>query len=119
MQLLFKTVCGEVADCHAKSLSGAEWLLVFTCLATVIAQLPNLNSIARVSLIGAITALGYFTLLWALPISKDKPKDISYEPLVEEKSGMEMFGGILNAIGIIVLSFRGHNVLLEIQVSRI
>ncbi|XP_015893179.3 lysine histidine transporter-like 7 [Ziziphus jujuba] len=115
MQLLFKTLCREAADCHAKSLSGAEWFLVFTSLAIAMAQLPNLNSIAKTSLVGAIMALGYCTLLWALSISMDRPKDISYEPLVKKESGVDMFGGILSAIGIIVLCFRGHNVVLEIQ----
>ncbi|PQQ13345.1 lysine histidine transporter-like 8 [Prunus yedoensis var. nudiflora] len=31
------------------------------------------------------------------------------------ESNMDRFGGILNSLGIIVLAFRGHNVILEIQ----
>ncbi|KAH7518325.1 hypothetical protein FEM48_Zijuj09G0159400 [Ziziphus jujuba var. spinosa] len=33
---------------------------------------------------------------------------------VKKESGVEMFGGIFSASGVIVLSFRGHNVVLEI-----
>ena len=118
MQLFFRNLCGEGADavCDGKALSGAQWFLVFTCMAILVAQLPNLNSITKVSLIGAITAITYTSILWALPISKDRPNHISYHPLQANESGMDKYGAIFNAIGIIVLSFRGHNVILEIQV---
>ena len=66
MDLIFKTLCDRDAMCHAKSLTNTEWFLVFTCLAILIPQLPNLNSIAWVSLIGAITVVLYSTLIWAL-----------------------------------------------------
>lgn len=118
MQLFFKNLCGDGPGptCRAQSLSGVEWFLVFTCMAILLAQLPNLNSVTRVSLLGAVTAITYCILIWALPVSRDRPKDISYHPLEAEKSGMDKFGGVLNAIGIIVLAFRGHNAILEIQV---
>lgn len=119
MQLFFRNLCGEGADavCDGKALSGAQWFLVFTCMAILVAQLPNLNSITKVSLIGAITAITYTSILWALPISKDRPNPISYHPLQANESGMDKYGAIFNAIGIIVLSFRGHNVILEIQAT--
>lgn len=76
-------------------------------MAIVVAQcFPNLNSMAIV----------YCTMIWALSISKGRPRDISYDPLPLE-STIATYGGILNALGIIFLAFRGHNVILEIQVS--
>ena len=118
MQLFFKNFCGDGPGpvCRAQSVSGTEWFLIFTCMAILLAQLPNLNSVSRVSLLGAVTAIVYCILIWALPISNDRPNEISYHPLQADQSGMEKFGGVLNAIGIIVLAFRGHNVILEIQV---
>ena len=116
LDILFKTICDGDTMCHAKSLTGIEWYLVFTCIALLIAQLPNLNSIAWVSLIGATTAVLYSTLIWVLSITKDRPIGISYSQSDEVKSNMEKFSDVLNALGIIALAFKGHNVILEIQV---
>ncbi|KAK4562063.1 hypothetical protein RGQ29_004788 [Quercus rubra] len=115
LDILFKTICDGDTMCHAKSLTGIEWYLVFTCIALLIAQLPNLNSIAWVSLIGATTAVLYSTLIWVLSITKDRPIGISYSQSDEVKSNMEKFSDVLNALGIIALAFKGHNVILEIQ----
>ena len=115
MDLIFKTLCDRDAMCHAKSLTNTEWLLVFTCLAILIAQLPNLNSVAWVSLIGAITVVLYSTLIRALSITKDRPIGISYSQSDKLKSNMEKFSDVLNVLGIIALAFNGHNVILEIQ----
>ncbi|KAK7312192.1 hypothetical protein VNO77_35876 [Canavalia gladiata] len=115
MKLLFKTLC-DSERCNAHSPSGAEWFLVFTCVAILIAQLPNLNSMAAVSLVGAVTAITYCTLFWALSVKKGRPNDISYSPsLSQHSTPVAKIGDILNAVGIIMLSFRGHNLLLEIQ----
>jgi hypothetical protein len=89
MELLFKLMCEGGATCDAKSLTGAEWFLVFTCMAIALAQRPNLNSIAGFSLVGAMSAIGYCTLIWALPISKDRPSGVSYD---SRKGGSTMAG---------------------------
>ncbi|KAB1207622.1 Lysine histidine transporter-like 8 [Morella rubra] len=115
MELFFRTICRGEAACHAKSVSGAEWFLVFTCIAILIAQLPNLNSIAWVSLVGSITAVLYTTLILVFSIGKGRPSGVSYSPSEVGDSGMDNISSILNALGIIALAFRGHNVILEIQ----
>lgn len=96
LKLFFNTVC------DAKSVTGTECFLMFTCLVIVVAQFPNLNSIARVSFIGTITAIVYCTLIWALSVAKGRVNDISYDPPLIE-SNMDRFGGILHALGIIFL----------------
>nr|POF18103.1 lysine histidine transporter-like 8 [Quercus suber] len=116
LDILFKTICDGDAMCHAKSLTSIEWYLVFTCVALLITQLPNLNSIAWVSLIGATTAILYSTLIWVLSITKDRPVGLSYGQSDEVKSNMEKFSDVLNAFGIIAFAFKGHNVILKIQV---
>lgn len=110
MKLLYQTMFG--VNCATQPLSGAEWYLVFVCLAILVAQFcPNLNSVAKVSILGAITAVGYCTLLWILSVVKDRPDGISYHP-PPDKAGVF---GTMNALGIIAIAFRGHNVVLEIQ----
>ncbi|KAJ8762186.1 hypothetical protein K2173_007340 [Erythroxylum novogranatense] len=114
MKIFFQIVCED--ECNVKPLTTIEWYLVFTCLAILLAQLPNLNSIAGVSLIGAITAISYCTLIWVVSIIKGRPNGVSYDlPPEEPKSEMAGPFNVLNALGIIAFAFRGHNVVLEIQ----
>ncbi|KAK2381318.1 lysine histidine transporter [Trifolium repens] len=119
MKQLFKILCENdngVQTCSAHSLSGVEWFLVFTCAAILIAQLPNLNSMAVVSLVGAVIAISYCTLFWSLSVKKGRPVGVSYSTtVVSQESPVVKISDIINAIGIIVLAFRGHNVVLEIQ----
>ncbi|WVZ03167.1 hypothetical protein V8G54_023973 [Vigna mungo] len=118
LQLLFKTLCenDDGNTCSAYALTGAEWFLVFTCAAILVAQLPNLNSMAMVSLVGAVAAISYCTLFWVLSVKKGRPNNVSYtSTLSQESTAVAKINDVLNAIGIIVLAYRGHNVLLEIQ----
>ncbi|XP_028777715.1 lysine histidine transporter-like 8 [Neltuma alba] len=119
MQLFFNTICPK-DECHAHPFSGVLWFLVFTSIAILIAQLtPSLNSVAGVSLVGAISAVTYCTLFWVLSLSKGRPTSVSYASSLSrpghDHSAVSNISEIINSIGIIVLSFRGHNVMLEIQ----
>jgi amino acid permease len=113
MKIFFQIVCGDT--CSMRPLTTIEWYFLFVCLAIILAQLPNLNSIAGVSLIGAITAISYCTLIWVVSIIQGRPEGLSYDP-PETKSDMARICDILNALGIIAFAFRGHNLVLEIQV---
>ncbi|KAF2302177.1 hypothetical protein GH714_033535 [Hevea brasiliensis] len=113
-KMFFQTVCGET--CNVKTLTTVEWYLVFTCAAVVLSQLPNMNSIAGVSLVGAITAVGYCTLIWAVSVAEGRMPGVSYNP-VRASSDIERTFDILNALGIIAFAFRGHNLILEIQAT--
>lgn len=125
LKQLLKTLCDnddhvhEQITCNAHALSGAEWFLVFTCVAILIAQLPNLNSMAMVSLVGAVTSVTYCTLFWVLSVKNGRPNNVSYSSSLQsqEHTPVAKINDVLNAIGIIVLAFRGHNVLPEIQAS--
>ncbi|CAK9178349.1 unnamed protein product [Ilex paraguariensis] len=112
MRILFQIVCGEA--CNVNPPPIIAWYIVFTCSAVILAQLPNLNSIAGVSLVGSITAVAYCTMIWVVSVVKERPFDVSYEPL-EAQSGVARVCSILNALGIIAFAFRGHNLVLEIQ----
>eukprot|EP01018_Ginkgo_biloba_P019702 Gb_34431 [translate_table: standard] len=78
--------------------------------------LPNLNSIAWLSLIGAVTAVTYCTMVWTLSISRPRPMGISYDR-VKAKSDIATTFSMLNALGVIAFAFRGHNLALEIQAT--
>lgn len=114
LRIFFHTVCSTT--CNTNSLTLVEWYLVFVCSALILAQLPNLNSIAGISLVGAVTAITYCTLTWVLSVSKTRPHGVSYEP-VWTKSDIGNVSSILNALGIVAFAFRGHNLVLEIQVN--
>ncbi|CAL9063037.1 unnamed protein product [Musa banksii] len=114
MKMFFQIVCGPL--CSSNPLSTVEWYLVFTILCIVLSQLPNLNSIAGLSLIGAVTAITYATMAWLLSVSQERPPSISYQPMASPSFGAAAFS-ILNALGIIAFAFRGHNLTLEIQAT--
>ncbi|PKA59793.1 Lysine histidine transporter-like 8 [Apostasia shenzhenica] len=114
MKLFFQIVCGPL--CPSNPLTTVEWYLVFTSLCIILSQLPNLNSIAGLSLIGAITAVTYTTVAWVLSVSQTRPPSISYEPIMSSSSTASVFS-VLNALGIIAFAFRGHNLALEIQAT--
>ena len=115
-KLFFQIVCG--ATCSAKPLTTVEWYLVFTCAAVVLSQLPNLNSIAGLSLVGAVTAVGYCTMIWAVSVAEGRLPGVSYNPVRGSTPVVRIFD-VLNALGIIAFAFRGHNLTLEIQVCHV
>ena len=112
-KMFYQILCG--ATCTAKPLTTVEWFLVFTSAAVLLSQLPNLNSIAGVSLIGAITAIGYCTLIWVVSVAEGRLPAVSYKTVHAKTQTAEVFS-VLNALGIVAFAFRGHNLVLEIQV---
>ncbi|KAI3774246.1 hypothetical protein L1987_48793 [Smallanthus sonchifolius] len=114
-KIFFQVVCAA-NECKAETLTTVEWYLVFTCGAVLLSQLPNLNSIAGVSLVGAITALGYCTMIWAVSVSRGRLPNVSYNPVRVGSEVSKVFD-VLNALGIISFAFRGHNLILEIQAT--
>ncbi|KAB2097608.1 hypothetical protein ERO13_A01G172400v2 [Gossypium hirsutum] len=113
-RLFFNTVCG--GTCSAQPPTNAEWYLIFTSAAVLLSQLPNLNSIAGVSLVGAITAIAYCTLIWVISVVEGRMPGVSYNPVKGRTEVIRIFD-ILNALGIIAFAFRGHNLILEIQAT--
>lgn len=108
----YQIACGPTCT---QPLTPVEWYLVFTSAAVVLSQLPNLNSIAGVSLIGSITAVGYCTIIWVVSVAKGRRPGVSYNT-VRGSTQIDHIFDVLNALGIIAFAFRGHNLILEIQV---
>ncbi|CAM8935578.1 unnamed protein product [Rhodiola kirilowii] len=111
-KLFYQTVSGRTDS----PVTTVEWYLVFTCAAVVLSQLPNLNSIAGVSLIGAISAVAYCTMIWIISVVKGRLPGVSYDP-VHYDSDLARTFQVFNALGIIAFAFRGHNLILEIQAT--
>ncbi|XP_019438087.1 PREDICTED: lysine histidine transporter-like 8 [Lupinus angustifolius] len=109
MKILFHLICED--SCTLKPLTTIECYLVFTGSAILLAQLPNLDSIAWVSLTGAITAISYCCIIWILSIVQGKVSHINYESQYETNNIFSVW----NSLGIIAFAFRGHNLVLEIQ----
>nr|GLL24856.1 lysine histidine transporter-like 8 [Ipomoea trifida] len=116
LQLFYKTIIND--DDH-KGLTGAEWFLVFVCIAILVALFfPNLNSLASISVVGSLTGVAYCTILWTLSVSKGRPQGLGVtydDPPEASTSKVDSFLDIANALALISLAFRGHNIILEIQ----
>ncbi|ESQ53591.1 hypothetical protein EUTSA_v10025079mg [Eutrema salsugineum] len=93
-------------------LSTVQCFLIFSCLAVVMSQFPNLNSLFGLSLIGAATAVAYSTAIWILPLTSVPQRN---QNSVSYATTDTSFDNIFNAIGLIAIAFRGNNLVLEIQ----
>ncbi|KAI3774249.1 hypothetical protein L1987_48796 [Smallanthus sonchifolius] len=115
MKLFYQLLCGD--HCSSKHpLTTTEWFLVFICMAILVSLFcPNLHSAALVSFLGAIMAVGYCTILWVVFVAKGKVDGVVYDPSEAVTSESGRVRSVFNALGIIAVAFRGHNVVLEIQ----
>lgn len=78
-------------------------------------QLPNINSIAGVSLAAAVMSLSYSTIAWAGCLSHGQIENVSYA--YKETSSADSVFRVFNALGQISFAFAGHAVVLEIQAT--
>lgn len=117
LKIFYQIVCDARCSQNLKPLTTVEWCLVFTCAAVVLSQLPNLNSMAGVSLVGAISAVAYCSLIWVVSVREGRLPEVSYIP-VGRNTEIRRIRGVLNALGIVAFAFRGHNLILEIQVIK-
>ncbi|KAH7301615.1 hypothetical protein KP509_23G034700 [Ceratopteris richardii] len=98
-----------------KRIRQTYWIIIFGSVHFGLAQLPNFNSIAGVSLAAAAMSLSYSTIAWTASIPKgiDNGSQYSYPRTTVAN---EVFG-IFNALGQIAFAYAGHNVVLEIQAT--
>ncbi|KAJ0837538.1 putative amino acid transporter, transmembrane domain-containing protein [Helianthus annuus] len=110
MKLFYQLLCGDCSSKHP--LTTIEWFLVFITMAILLSLFcTNLHSVSLVSFLGAIMAVGYCTILWIVFVAKGKVDGAA----VYDSSESGHVRSIFNALGIIAVAFRGHNIVLEIQ----
>ncbi|KAK9755159.1 hypothetical protein RND81_01G006000 [Saponaria officinalis] len=114
MKIFYQTLCGPTCT-SSNPLSMVEWYMVFSSCAVILAQLPNLNSIAGVSLVGSITVVGYYTIIWVVSVFEGRLANVSYTTPGTAGADAARVCSVLNALGMIAFAFRGHNLILEIQ----
>ncbi|CAI9104812.1 OLC1v1003576C3 [Oldenlandia corymbosa var. corymbosa] len=116
MELLSQLLLSEHHhDSSSSPITGAEWFLIFMCIAILVSQFfPTLDSLASVSLVGSVSAVICFSSLWIVSITTT-----NHQPLLAPSSPeilkYKSIRGIIDALGMIALTFRGHNLILEIQ----
>ncbi|XP_057848868.2 lysine histidine transporter 2 [Cryptomeria japonica] len=102
--------------CHScGKIRQSYWILIFSSVHFFLAQLPNLNSVAGVSLAAAVMSLSYSTIAWGACFYHGQLEDVSYG-YVHTTPANTVFR-VLNSLGVIAFAFAGHNVALEIQAT--
>ncbi|KAG2318567.1 hypothetical protein Bca52824_011780 [Brassica carinata] len=92
-------------------LTTVQCFLIFSILAMVMSQFPNMNSLFGLSLVGSVMAVAYSTAVWTLPLANERNHQNNVSYTTKDTS----FENIINAIGMIAIAFRGNNLVLEIQ----
>uniref|UniRef100_A0A7I4B5R3 Amino acid transporter transmembrane domain-containing protein n=1 Tax=Physcomitrium patens TaxID=3218 RepID=A0A7I4B5R3_PHYPA len=138
LQHAYSITCGD--HCQLQD-SIVFWIFLFAIVQLVLAQLPNFNSIAAISLAAAIMSISYSTIAWAIPahyghtlpgnIELLQPVSYDFPPFKpvqlvqaggsavqkapEDLSTADRWFGAFTALGTIAFAYAGHNVVLEIQ----
>ena len=80
-------------------------------------QVPNFHKLSAISLLAAIMSIGYSTIAIGVSAHAGRQPDAEYN--LDGFTKDDGIFGIFNALGTIAFAFGGHNVVLEIQVSRV
>lgn len=91
------------------------WILIFGSVHFFLAQLPNFNSIAGLSLAAAVMSLSYSTIAWVASAHHGQDPHVSYA--YRDTTTANSVFGVFNALGNIAFAYAGHNVVLEIQAT--
>ncbi|ERN06802.1 hypothetical protein AMTR_s00005p00198670 [Amborella trichopoda] len=98
-----------------KPIKLTYFILIFSSVHFVLAQLPNFNSISGVSLAAAVMSLSYSTIAWVGSLDKGKQPDVDYSYRASSTSSAVF--NFFSALGEVAFAYAGHNVVLEIQAT--
>ncbi|WOH13379.1 hypothetical protein DCAR_0832889 [Daucus carota subsp. sativus] len=96
-------------------LRQSYWICVLGSIHFVLSQLPNINSVAAVSVAAAIMSLSYSTIAWVGSLNQGRAENVSYA--YNYTSGADSVFRMFNALGQIAFAYAGHAVTLEIQAT--
>ncbi|CAI0459041.1 unnamed protein product [Linum tenue] len=109
----------EIACTSCKPIKLSYWMVMFGGIHFFLAQLPNFNSVAGVSLAAAVMSISYvfhcLFISWVGCLSHGRAADVTYGYKQSSPAG-SMFR-VFNALGQSSFAFAGHAVLLEIQAT--
>ncbi|PHT61243.1 Lysine histidine transporter 1 [Capsicum annuum] len=111
LQQFYKLVCRK--DC--KDIKKTYFIMIFASVHFVISHLPDLNSIAGVSLAAAVMSISYSTIAWGATLKKGEQPDVEYG--YKSKSTAGTVFNFFTALGDVAFAYAGHNVVLEIQAT--
>lgn len=118
MKVFLESMCDGDPGCVVSKITGAECFLAFICFAILAALFfPNLNSLASIAFVGSVTVLAYSSLLWILPVTKGGSGDGTAREAMLVTGSPTRIRDALGGFEILALAFRGHNLVLEIQVK--
>lgn len=100
-------------SCH--EIRQSYWIAIFGSIHFVLAQLPNFNSIAGISLAAGVMSLSYSTIAWVASAHHGQEPGVSYA--YRDTTTSNTVFGVFNALGDIAFAYAGHNVVLEIQAT--
>jgi len=98
-----------------KKIRQSYWIIIFGSVHFFLAQLPNFNSVAGISLAAAIMSLSYSTIAWGASVHHGQEPDVSYG--YRHTTASNNVFGVFNALGQVAFAYAGHNVVLEIQAT--
>lgn len=98
-----------------KKIRQSYWIVIFGSVHFFLAQLPNFNSVAGISLAAAIMSLSYSTIAWGASVHHGQEPDVSYG--YRHTTASNNVFGVFNALGQVAFAYAGHNVVLEIQAT--
>ncbi|CAL9748452.1 unnamed protein product [Musa acuminata subsp. burmannicoides] len=105
----------EILYPESTKLHQSYWICIFGSIQFFLSQLPNLNSIAAVSLAAAVMSLSYSTITWVACFARGPASNVSYAYKVTTASD-SMFR-VFSALGQVAFAYAGHGVILEIQAT--
>ncbi|CAM6092731.1 unnamed protein product [Calypogeia fissa] len=91
------------------------FIVIFASQHFLLAQLPNFNSIAGISLAAAVMSLSYSTIAWADTVKEGRLHNVDYHLL--DTTMPNLVFGAFSALGTVAFAYAGHNVVLEIQAT--
>jgi amino acid permease len=106
------TSCGHIGP--------TAFIVIFASQHFLLAQLPNFNSIAGISLAAAVMSLSYSTIAWAdtASVGDRHPPDYSRPDYhLPDTTIANLVFGAFNSLGTVAFAYAGHNVVLEIQAT--
>uniref|UniRef100_A0A0C9RK30 TSA: Wollemia nobilis Ref_Wollemi_Transcript_13986_2067 transcribed RNA sequence n=1 Tax=Wollemia nobilis TaxID=56998 RepID=A0A0C9RK30_9CONI len=98
-----------------KKIKQSYFIAIFGSVHFVLAQLPNLNSVAGISLAAAVMSLSYSTIAWGASVHKGQVDNVDYG--IKSSSTANTVFNVFNALGDVAFAYAGHNVVLEIQAT--